>query len=1043
MFSSQYPELDHLTVSGDTPVDRRLRIHERGEAVVLSCACVFATQSDWSLTYGYAVLTSAPALYVGRAMQHLTWKWGRKPEAPAESGTAAAGPSEQPMGTLRLTNVGHGWLYIEEETQRGPRVFIVKPGSPSSPQEWIRVFQQLKSVPVAVGRCDRPYMLLAAQFPPDRAILPQLPFREEDDGTAAAAEAAAPAAAEGRETRMGTLLRDRIVWLESTPEPTDVFITAQTMLPEYRLLRCVSVQDAIQEFVRGSTFCFVCDATMADTCGREIAGRTPATPIFAVCVPFRQLTVECIPSVTAIQAASPIEAAQMLLERLRVRRDGVARPLRRRVMVMQIGDQTVRTGMAGAAQPESCIRNQAEHQRHYGGLEVSSSYRAQDWRVHTNVQELGSITGRAEAAAVFSVATGQTRGDLQKGSGTPVWSRAEALLVTEPAHGARDLKQLKLALASATQEPQGRPAEQIFYGGEPLNDIDKTLADLGIGPECTAELVVRADGDCAPRGINMARLAGAEGDVTIFVRTPEGGNLAVDVPMDGLVSDLLDRALVQWRGHSRSMKCLLYPVAKEVLALYAYGHASGIVLSVGGTYARAVPVLNGTPVVEAVQTSSISSGILQEKMLWQMVNGNSKLFKAGQWYRLEGFVVDQLPKVRDSACRVLSKDHIAEVRRWVDSLPPQGSQAQGAPAGAAGAATKSSGRKTPPKKETSRSWFADAMRSVRGPSKEDKAAAAKLAVEQLAERHAYVHGMAKLAAADGREVPDVFSWRELGKGPRGQGVFRMGTEGWAVPEMLIDPAFETVVGAPKKPEGCQSSGTKLRAVGMPDLIRNCVRKCEEIFQQAPLGQSQLRQVCSAVVLDGAGTQWPGFVERLQEELWPKSIDDTPVWAVGDVPLCREDSARVERAYRKYMFPRVEPGQTEPPPPEPFLLVPVTTDEAQGLLLDFKTRSATSRRSGAQLPLTRRDPPSAHALQPCAAFSSLPQSVVFKVLSYLDPLTLYNPLHEVEACEERESVAWRGGSLLGVNYHSEIIEAAAQGVDTRRGIEPLLFRARPV
>eukprot|EP01065_Artemidia_motanka_P052495 TRINITY_DN94_c0_g1_i3.p1 TRINITY_DN94_c0_g1~~TRINITY_DN94_c0_g1_i3.p1 ORF type:complete len:992 (+),score=235.94 TRINITY_DN94_c0_g1_i3:68-3043(+) len=991
MFGSQYPELDHLTVSGDTPRD--LQIRERGDAVVLSCACVFATQSCWRLTYGYAVLTSAPALYVGRAVQHLTWLWSRE----AEDSIACCSDSDSEsgaLGTLRLTNVGHGWLYIEEETQRGPRVFIVKPGSPSSPQEWIRVFQQLKSVPVAVGRCDRPYMLLAARFSPDRGVLPKLPFREEDDGTAAAAEAAAPAAAEGRETRMGTLLRDRIVWLESTPEPTDVFITAQTMLPEYRLLRCVSVQDAIQEFVRGSTFCFVCDATMADTCGREIAGRTPATPIFAVCVPFRQLTVECIPSVTAIQAASPIEAAQMLLERLRVRRDGVARPLRRRVMVMQIGDQTVRTGMAGAAQP-SRIGTQAVRMRHGGGLEVDCDHRAENWRVRTNVQALGIITGLGAAAAVFSVATGQSSGsgDCSRTSGTPVWRRAEALLVTEPAHGARDLTKLKRALASATQEPQGRPAEQIFYGGEPLNDIDKTLADLGIGPECTAELVVRADGDCAPRGINMARLAGAEGDVTIFVRTPEGGNLAVDVPMDGLVSDLLDRALVQWRGHSRSMKCLLYPVAKEVLALYAYGHASGIVLSVGGTYARAVPVLNGTPVVEAVQMSSIAGDVLQVQLLNRLVSTNLKRFP--DRFHLQRLAEDRLPKVRDSACRVLSKERIAEVRRWVDSLPPQGSQSQGAPA-----------------------------------------------VEQLAERHAYVHGMAKLAAADGREVPDVFSWQLLCESRRGS-VLRMGTERWAVPEMLIDPAFETVVGAPKKPEGCQSSGTKLRAVGMPDLIRNCVRKCEEIFQQAPLGQSQLRQVCSAVVLDGAGTQWPGFVERLQEELWPKSIDDTPVWAVGDVPLCREDSARVERAYRKYMFPRVEPGQTEPPPPEPFLLVPVTTDEAQGLLLDFKTRSATSRRSGAQLPLTRRDPPSAHALQPCAAFSSLPQSVVFKVLSYLDPLTLYNPLHEVEACEERESVAWRGGSLLGVNYHSEIIEAAAQGVDTRRGIEPLLFRARPV
>eukprot|EP00756_Hemistasia_phaeocysticola_P005073 Hpha_TRINITY_DN13157_c0_g1::TRINITY_DN13157_c0_g1_i2::g.113409::m.113409 len=898
--------------------------------VAASFACTFLIKR-WSdeLVNGYAVITSEPPQFF------LTQEYKRG-SIGGNRTTRPKWSAEECSGVLRVTELGDEWLYLEGGDDRdASHHSLFQTQDPIINGSMIlNVFRSLPGVRFEQGHCEQPY-LLVTQLLQDRSLernMELLPFSPQGGLVAGPRRAAEEEPV-------------KVVWIEEGDESSPSFERCRAVAEDAgRVMRFNSLAEAERELRKGGTRRVVLTGDFTRAAER-IHRLVPATPIHL----WNPDGIPCpqLPSVRVVNARSPEEAGLVIGEAIRERgRSGRAG---KKILVMTLGDSVLRAGYEGAHAPVHTMSNSAYHQRHYGGLEVNGQCREGQWSMSaSNVQKHGTIIGVDEGKAVIdSIACSQ---------GQPAWRFYDAIILTEPPMGKRgiNLANVRAVAANTLKGPTSgyKPAEVLTLAGEELDERE-TLADAGVGQQAHVALAMRTGDEYAPRDVSKRKVS--EGpEILVFVTPPDGGGtMPVEVSMNATVGELADAAVAQWRGHSMPVRPVLYTAAKEVLSLYAYGRADGIVVTVGSSYSRVVPVLRGKPLADMVQQRDVGGRAVLSVLGMGMDTANQK----------------RKPESASRYWRPNLESKIAAVKRHARTLT---------------------------RKEGERCQML-AKRVKDGTSLEGALSGEFADISPL-----FVESELGISLNEGDagavSAPDLFLAAEI--------LFR--TDTWNI--------LRTKGPKPKAENAHPGAG-------LDRMVRVCVEQCAKVLPPADLAR-----VCSSVVLDGGGSNWSGLTERLTEELWQRRCPGVR-WSLGGLELPQDDCERLERAYVAVRFPREgRPVDAE--------LSFVPSLHACGRVRINLTAFTAVDAAGRSIEVVRKDPQG--DAFPSAAYARLPEKIVSHVLSFLEPLDLFNPQHKVLAKPNRTGLAWRGGSLLASRYAPEILNVAAAGIDTEAGIGKILF-----
>eukprot|EP01065_Artemidia_motanka_P014958 TRINITY_DN18820_c0_g1_i1.p1 TRINITY_DN18820_c0_g1~~TRINITY_DN18820_c0_g1_i1.p1 ORF type:complete len:949 (+),score=193.02 TRINITY_DN18820_c0_g1_i1:88-2847(+) len=448
----------------------------------------------------------------------------------------------------------------------------------------------------------------------------------------------------------------------------------------------------------------------------------------------------------------------------------------------------------------------------------------------------------------------------------------------------------------------------------------------------------------------------------------------------------------------------VYMASREVLALYSRGHTNGLVVNLGDQHTTAVPIVDGVPVLSAVQVHQSGMDQLRRALDDRLACRNRG--RNGWGGRSITQAVDNYMQ-RD--LHVLPKakmDEFFRISREVFDYA--------APA-------------------------ADGQEIFLSNASPDDLS---LFADRLFEIGIDICGDVPLDQQDTEASVNVCGGSEL----------------WEISEVLFNPHLPQLLfpdGFPKSFNRDHFGRTLpykhsrqhlLPPPGwrtLPDLVRAAV-------DATP---ARLRpRVCNAVVLSGGGASLRGLGDRLSEELWSTPpIDDAGVWrasAGGETwQLDRHDSAQLDRCIRQ---PRE--AHRAAPAVEALRIGQHTKLYALNLPEDAAGHAeARCVVSGDVVRIHREDPDELH---PVSVPLSLPPDVQCIVLDFIGPLSYANQLHRVEVPEFGGSLAFRGMAMLVAHCRTlhhrtvsradvlrgepeEVLAVLSQRCPDR-GIAPLLF-----
>eukprot|EP01062_Namystynia_karyoxenos_P015180 TRINITY_DN15511_c1_g1_i1.p1 TRINITY_DN15511_c1_g1~~TRINITY_DN15511_c1_g1_i1.p1 ORF type:complete len:1086 (+),score=180.87 TRINITY_DN15511_c1_g1_i1:86-3259(+) len=666
-----------------------------------------------------------------------------------------------------------------------------------------------------------------------------------------------------------------------------------------------------------------------------------------------------------------------------------------RIMVVQLGDQWTRAGWAGHSQPAHTILTKVEYHRHSGSVEVGMKT-VPGLTVSTTLLQQGhAVSGNTtQLRHLFRECFTNLFDPRDK---RPYTDKMNGIVITEPAHGSTTHRQrVQQVVAGAIGGPTGGPKETIVYQGTPLRP-EETIADAGIGAQAEVELKVDA------RGVPL-RLPEGDDEVptgmVVFVTLPSGEKYPIDVSPAATVRDLLIAAV---RAHRRTEPVQLAPAiylaAKEAFALYACGHHTGIVLSVGHTYSRAVAVVRGQPVLGATQIGKDLAG----RQISDFLARSLRERKANTWS------VDAA-KLK-STCRVLLREELGPATRG--QLPPD---------------------LYLPEKEhqvaaltVNERWRAPEVLF----SASDSGGVAKLVV-----RCASALSPELRRAACRAVVLDGGTTAIRGFAAR------VNQELWSQPPPEAVPAN-------KRWEAFGPAEGLLTPEDCDELDRG--RLCHELGGSAPLGPDGERQRRTySLRKAAAGDRWqktwglrhrgpdivavtPGSPAQVA-----KLVPGLRVLTCNGIDCCADAGALGKALQSATGHAELECALA----PSPFAFFPSRMGgRCMWVRFDSLEYCCGEEVHGAWQPLLCHDPPPQDSVNPASGdWAALSTDIVDTICSYLDPLALYNLRHEVETYRDPHTQGWRGAAQLALT-HSAPILSTARDYDTQRGIGSVLGLTR--
>eukprot|EP01062_Namystynia_karyoxenos_P071907 TRINITY_DN6772_c0_g1_i1.p1 TRINITY_DN6772_c0_g1~~TRINITY_DN6772_c0_g1_i1.p1 ORF type:complete len:1193 (+),score=209.68 TRINITY_DN6772_c0_g1_i1:152-3730(+) len=492
----------------------------------------------------------------------------------------------------------------------------------------------------------------------------------------------------------------------------------------------------------------------------------------------------------------------------------------------------------------------------------------------------------------------------------------------------------------------------------------------------------------------------------------------------------------------------VYIAAKEALSLLACGYTSGIVVCFGDQYTRVVPIVDGAPLRERVHILDWGSETLGKAVLERLSLRNRG--RHGWGWR---HILNAMDAIKERNLRVLP-------RQKAEGLLAIARETLGADFVRAALETD---RPVDPPTQRQQEEFRRRLGESLGLEMDRDLQLQGLHHAQPEPAGAGQVHIELCGGSELWELPEVLFTPRLGRllypggYPRG---FMRDHFGRSLPWPQDRPRH-----AVEPPPGWQS---------LPTIIRN-------MTQWLP---PHLRtKVSGAIIVDGAASQLSGLADRLTEELWPdSSCDDEGEWELRDgagewsavSPVARRQLHRAWLQWGARQDPEC-PAPAEaaggPPPTRrrgssagsiaaagPDALVSFAKCEHQlyGVTFTSETEAKAQRVSDGQVLHLRRVPPRApHPVQPSAAWRSLPDVVVGRVLLYLGPLNYANQRRAVEAHGETGALAFRGMAQLVSICRSlaerlinrgdvgrgtvQTLQAALEAKCPDRGLGPLLRR----